>query len=83
MAASIELAQIEYGTAEGGRRTALLTYKFTAAAKALPCAQDFKIEVIAWDGGDANAVIEAASDELHRVFTLLAQATKPPSNPSA
>lgn len=71
----IDIASIEYGRHDDGRRTALVTFAVTTDARPLPTPQDFSVQVVAWDAGNPNDTVGDVKAAFHRLMRSLAEQT--------
>lgn len=72
-----DVASIEFGSDQNGRRTALVTIHVDAGDGPVPNPQAFNVEIILVDAGDPNSVADAAKKRFHQLMRDLAQQTEP------
>jgi hypothetical protein len=78
MAATIDLASIEFGEL-AGRQTAKVTFKCGMAGNTPPFVYDFEVEVAVWALKDANDVVKTAREQLHGLTLALAEEAAEPA----
>lgn len=75
MTGKLDVAAINYGTTDEGRRTAVVTFKYTDDEGPFPAPDHFEVEVWTWDVGDHTANVDSAKRAFHRLARDLAAST--------
>jgi len=75
MTGKIEVAAINYGTADDGRKNAIITFAYEDDEGPLPSPAAFTVDVWVWDQGDPTATVNMARRTFHELTRDLAGAT--------
>lgn len=70
-----DVANIEFGRDQNGRRTAVVTMHVDPGTGPVPNPQAFNVEIVLVDAGDPNAVAAAAKKRFHQLMHDLAEQT--------
>lgn len=75
MRPKVEIANIEFGTDEAGKPTALVSFKITDDNEP-PAPLDFEVDVLVHSDGDVAGVVSVAGRAFHAVMASIAEQTR-------